>query len=30
MLAAGNLAWEGAMSEATERQKAVRVYFGEH
>jgi branched-chain amino acid transport system ATP-binding protein len=28
MLAAGNLAWEGSMREATERNEAVRVYFG--
>jgi branched-chain amino acid transport system ATP-binding protein len=30
MLAAGNLAWQGSMKEATERNEAVRVYFGEH
>jgi branched-chain amino acid transport system ATP-binding protein len=30
MLAAGNLAWEGSMKEATERNEAVRVYFGLH
>lgn len=30
MLAAGKLAWQGSMKEATERNEAVRVYFGEH
>ena len=30
MLAAGNLAWEGPMKEAVERNEAARVYFGEH
>jgi len=30
MLAAGRLAWQGSMQEATERNEAVRVYFGEH
>jgi branched-chain amino acid transport system ATP-binding protein len=30
MLAAGKLAWEGSMKEATERNEAVRVYFGLH
>jgi branched-chain amino acid transport system ATP-binding protein len=30
MLAAGRLAWEGSMKEATERNEALRVYFGEH
>jgi branched-chain amino acid transport system ATP-binding protein len=29
MLAAGSLAWEGSMKEATERNEAARVYFGE-
>lgn len=30
MLAAGKLAWEGSMREASERNEAVRVYFGAH
>ena len=30
MLAAGRLAFAGSMQEATERNEAVRVYFGEH
>ena len=30
MLAAGRLAWEGAMSDAFARDEAARVYFGEH
>jgi hypothetical protein len=30
MLAAGNLAWEGPMTEAIARNEAARVYFGEH
>jgi branched-chain amino acid transport system ATP-binding protein len=30
MLATGKLAWRGTMKEATERNEAVRVYFGEH
>jgi branched-chain amino acid transport system ATP-binding protein len=30
MLAAGDLAWQGSMKEAIERNEAARVYFGEH
>jgi branched-chain amino acid transport system ATP-binding protein len=30
MLAAGSLAWEGSIQEATEKNEAARVYFGEH
>ena len=30
MLAAGNLAWQGSMKEALERNEAARVYFGTH
>jgi len=30
MLAAGRLAWSGAMQEAMERNEAERVYFGSH
>ena len=30
MLAAGELAWQGSMQEATERNAAARIYFGEH
>jgi branched-chain amino acid transport system ATP-binding protein len=30
MLAAGNVAWQGCMAEAIERNEAARVYFGAH
>lgn len=30
MLAAGRLAWEGSVQEATDRNEAMRVYFGAH
>jgi branched-chain amino acid transport system ATP-binding protein len=30
MLAVGKLAWQGSMKEATEKNEAVRVYFGDH
>lgn len=30
MLAAGRLAWEGSVQEATNRNEAMRVYFGAH
>jgi hypothetical protein len=30
MLAAGDLAWQGPMKQAIERNQAACVYFGEH